>query len=75
MRQEEGFQNSNTDKENASSVAVHESSPCESFYFSLYLHISNEVKASLIAQLVNNPHAMQETLVIFLGWEDPLEKG
>ena len=31
--------------------------------------------ASLIAQLVNNPHAMQETLVQFLGWEDPLEKG
>ena len=31
--------------------------------------------ASLIAQLVNNPPAMQETLVQFLGWEDPLEKG
>ena len=32
-------------------------------------------KASLIAQLVKNPPAMQETLVRFLGWEDPLEKG
>ena len=31
--------------------------------------------ASLIAQLVNNPPAMQETLVQFLGQEDPLEKG
>ena len=31
--------------------------------------------ASLIAQLVKNPPAMQETLVRFLGWEDPLEKG
>ena len=31
--------------------------------------------ASLIAQLVKNPPAMQETLVLFLGWEDPLEKG
>ena len=31
--------------------------------------------ASLIAQLVKNPPAMQETLVWFLGWEDPLEKG
>ena len=31
--------------------------------------------ASLIAQLVKNPPAMQETLVGFLGWEDPLEKG
>ena len=31
--------------------------------------------ASLVAQLVKNPLAMQETLVQFLGWEDPLEKG
>ena len=29
---------------------------------------------SLIAQLVKNLPAMQETLVQFLGWEDPLEK-
>ena len=29
----------------------------------------------LIAQLVKNVPAMQETLVQFLGWEDPLEKG
>ena len=27
------------------------------------------------AQLVKNPPAMWETLVQFLGWEDPLEKG
>ena len=32
-------------------------------------------RASLIAQLVKNPPAMQETLVQFLGQEDPLEKG
>ena len=31
--------------------------------------------ASLIAQLVKNPPAMEETLVRFLGQEDPLEKG
>ena len=31
--------------------------------------------ASLIAQLVKNLPAMQETLVRFLGWEDLLEKG
>jgi len=31
--------------------------------------------ASLVAQLVKNPPAMQETLVQFLGLEDPLEKG
>ena len=30
---------------------------------------------SLLAQLVKNPPVMQETLVQFLGQEDPLEKG
>ena len=30
---------------------------------------------SLIAQLVKNPPAMQETLAHFLRWEDLLEKG
>ena len=34
-----------------------------------------ECWASLVAQLVKNPPAMQETPVRFLGWEDPLEKG
>ena len=29
----------------------------------------------LVAQLVKNPPAMQETLVLFLGREDPLEEG
>ena len=31
--------------------------------------------ASLTAQLTKNRPAMQETLVQFLGWEDPLEEG
>ena len=31
--------------------------------------------ASLVAALVKNPPAMQETWVQSLGWEDPLEKG
>ena len=31
--------------------------------------------ASLVAQLVKNPHAIWETWVRSLGWEDPLEKG
>ena len=31
--------------------------------------------ASLVAQLVKNPPAIQETWVRTLGWEDPLEKG
>ena len=32
-------------------------------------------RASLVVQLVKNLPAMQETLVQFLGWEDPLKKG
>ena len=32
-------------------------------------------RASLVAQLVKNPPAMQETPVRFLGRKDPLEKG
>jgi len=31
--------------------------------------------ASLVAQLVKNLPAMQETPVLFLGWGEPLEKG
>ena len=31
--------------------------------------------ASLVAQLVKNLPAVQETWVQSLGWEDPLEKG
>ena len=30
--------------------------------------------SSLIAWLVKNPPAMQDTSVQFLGWENPLEK-
>ena len=30
---------------------------------------------SLVVHLVKNPRAMQENLVRFLSWEDPLEKG
>ena len=33
------------------------------------------ILASLVAQLVKNLAAMQETRVQSLGWEDPLEKG
>ena len=35
----------------------------------------NSLGASLIAQLVKNPPAMQETWVRSLCWEDPLDKG
>ena len=33
-----------------------------------------EVRAFLIAQMVNHLSAKQETQVQLLGWEDPLEK-
>ena len=35
----------------------------------------NCLRASLVAQLVKNLLAMQETWVRSLGWEDPLGKG
>ena len=38
-------------------------------------HLSETKGASLVAQVVKNPPAMQETWVQSLGWEDPLEKG
>ena len=38
-------------------------------------HPSKLLWASLIAQVVNNPPAMQETVVGCQGQEDPLEKG
>ena len=34
-----------------------------------------KIGASLVAQLVKNPPAMQETLAQFLGQKDPLGKG
>ena len=36
---------------------------------------SETARTSLVAQLVKNPPAVQETWVRSLGWEDPLEKG
>ena len=38
------------------------------------IQVGADIRASLAAQLVKNPPGMQETLVQFLGWEDPLEK-
>ena len=35
----------------------------------------NIVRASLVAHLVKNPIAVQETWIQSLGWEFPLEKG
>ena len=44
-------------------------------FSSLLFEVADKiVGASLIAQLVKNPPAMQETLVRFLGREDKLDK-
>ena len=37
--------------------------------------VVNHEWAYLVAQMVKNPPAMQETWVQSLGWEDPLEEG
>ena len=39
------------------------------------LEYSSFYELFLVAQMVLNPAAMQETWVPTLGWEDPLEKG
>ena len=45
-----------------------------SVYTHTHTHTHLYIRASLIAQLIKNPPAMQETLVQFLAQEDPLEK-
>ena len=40
-----------------------------------YILLHTMIRASLVAQLVKNLPAMQETWVNSLGWEDPQEKG
>ena len=44
-------------------------------FVELLKFLGEDLKPSLIAQLVKNLPAMQETQVGFLGGEDPLEKG
>jgi len=44
-------------------------------YFFFFFFAVQHVRPSLVAQLVKNLPAMQETWVRSLGWEDPLEKG
>ena len=49
-----------------------------SYTYSLHYYYSNStviIGASLVAQMVKNLPAMQETPVQFLGQEDPLEEG
>ena len=53
----------------SSSPGVYENVGLPTFSFFGFL------RASLVAQLVKNLPAMQETWVRSLGWEDPLEMG
>ena len=48
---------------------------CPFIYFTKIYYVPSVCQASLIAQLVNTPPAMQETVVGFLGQENALEKG
>ena len=49
--------------------------PCDSYGPCISLSLlPPSCRASLVAQLVKNLPAMQETQIRFLGWEDPLEK-
>ena len=45
------------------------------FLSNIYTHTNMFIQVSLVAQLVRNLPAMQETPVQVLGREDPLEKG
>ena len=71
-----GFPDSSVDKESAcnegnpSSILGSRRSPGEGIGYPLQYSW-----ASLVAQLVKNPPALQETWIQPLGWEDPLEKG
>ena len=44
-------------------------------YIFVCVHVYTHLRASLVAQMVKNPPAKQETWVRSLGHEDPLEKG
>ena len=71
-----GFPDSSADKESTcnagdpSSIPGSERCPGEGIGYPLQYSC-----ASLVAQLVKNLPAMQETRVESLGWEDTLEKG
>ena len=45
------------------------------FVWNIFETYYSTIWASLIAQVVKNPPVIQETVVLFLGQGDPLEKG
>ena len=62
--------------ENSMDCIVHGVAKSGTRLSSVYFHnVSLYLWASLIAQLVKNLPSMQETVVRFLGGEDPQEKG
>ena len=65
-----GFPDSSIGKESACNAGDPSSTPGEGIGYPLQYSW-----ASLVAQIVKNLPAMQEARIIFLGWEDPLEKG
>ena len=59
--------------ENSMDCIVYGVTKCLTQLSNFHFHFSQYTGASLVVQLVKNLPAMQETLVQFLGWEDPLE--
>ena len=56
------------------SISLHISSPVGEELWALWIFWKHLPWPSLVAQMVKNPHVMQETWVRSLGWEDPLEE-
>ena len=48
---------------------------CVCVFVCVCVCVCKYIRTFLVAQMVKNPLAMQETWVRSLGWEDPLEEG
>ena len=55
------------------SVYLHMDFPC--YIICPYLYLLDDIRASLVAQMVKNLPVMQENWIRSFGWEDPLQKG
>ena len=57
-------------------IMTEENKKCVHFWILiLFTSVSSVLQVYLVAQMVKNPPAMQETSDRSLGWEDPLEEG
>ena len=71
-----GFPGSSAGKESTYNAGDHSSIPGSGRYPGEGISYPLQYfSVSLVAELVKNPPAMQETWFRSLGWEDPLEKG